>query len=288
MTSTKQTRLRYTPSHPLQDQLLKLCHSVPLRRHVNRLGPKLWTEYQRVALVTLFRRSRRSLRDFIAQLPELRWPSWLQLRELPSKSTLHAWCQRFTTSFARLLNKLLLHKEEPHVLAIDATGVDSWQRSRHYERRVGEAPLPYAKLDLLVDAERLLIHDVVGARSRFRRTRLRDALILANKGYDCEWLHALAVEKGNRLFAPVRESARPRPRGAHRRRCTAGHPAYHQRNSVESVNHSLKRRFLPSLRSKLAHMKKRETAWHVLNYNLERLRLLANAIARLLAWLSQT
>jgi hypothetical protein len=142
--------------------------------------------------------------------------------------------------------------------------------------------MPYAKLDLLVDTETLCIydfvlrtkprHDVIAATSIFRRTKLRGVLFLGDKGYDNEPLHAVAAEKQNLLFAPVRKSPRKRPQGFYRRCCAKGCAAYPRRNTVESVNHSLKTRRLPTLRSKLHFMKKRETAWQVLIYNMERLR----------------
>lgn len=288
-----QSQIQCTYVHPLQKQLLKLFHAEDLPLHDNHIGPKLFTEYQKLSLVILFRRSKKSLRDFIASLLELRWPRWLGLRRLPSKSVLHNWCKKYTTKFIRKLNKRLLADKKPKIMAIDATGIDSWQRSRHYQKRIGEAPMPYAKLSIHIDTENLLIfdhvlqikprHDVIAAESIFKRTSLRDVLTLGDKGYDSEPLHEVAHRKGNSLFAPVRKgSFRRRPRGRYRRLCVDGNEHYGYRNTAESCFHSLKSRRIPALKSRLHYMKKRETAWHILIHNIERINNAIRAYIRIM------
>lgn len=277
----KQVQLQYTIKHKLLSQILKLCHQVPLSRHQNHYGPKTFIECQKVALVILFRRSGKSLRDFIAQLPELRWIQWLQLKELPSKSTLHNWCKAFPASFTRKLNALLLKKERPTLMAVDGTGLDSWQRSRHYEKRTQQSPMPYAKLDLFIDVETMLIHDhelrvkprhdQISAHRFFRRTTHRGVIALGDMGYDSEPLHKEARHSGNLLFAPVRERKRRRIKGINRQRCSKGHEDYNKRSHIESVNHAFKARRCSALHSKEWYMKKRELAWQVLIYNLEKI-----------------
>ena len=275
----------------LQRQILKVFHASGLRLYDNHFGSKVYTNYQRVALIVLFERSRKALRKFVSELVESKWPRWLGLREIPSYRTVHYWLTKWDLSWVRsILHTTVVH-ERPSLMAVDATGFDSWQRSRHYEKRIGAAPMPYAKADLLVDtAEKLVYdfvlrmkprHDTLGAKTMFSRTPVRDALILADKGYDSEPLHEVAVENHNLLFAPVRKSPRERPRGKNRRRCARGHEQYHQRNIVESINFSLKSRFR-SLRSKKHWMKKREFAWKLITYNLEKLSQRANSLLEFL------
>ena len=170
-------------------------------------------------------------------------------------------------------------------MAVDATGFDSWQRSRHYERRMKQCGVhrkhdPYAKVDLLIDTKNKLIHDWVlrlkprhdtlGFETMIKRSKLKNVLILADKGYDSEPLHELVASTGNLMYAPVRDFKVKKIGGKHRRRCSKGHEQYFQRNIVESINFSLKSRFR-SLRSKLHYMKKREFAWKIITYNLEKL-----------------
>jgi len=55
------------------------------------------------------------------------------LKELVSKSTLNRWIKKFDLAkLICLLTKTVAYKK-PSLMAIDATGFDSFNRSRHYE-----------------------------------------------------------------------------------------------------------------------------------------------------------
>jgi len=286
-----QKNLQYTPRHSLHEHILKICHAIELPLHYNRKGPKIFTNYQRVAVIVLYLRSKKSLRDFVSEMYETKWPNWLGLKEIPAKSTVNDWMKLFDMSFVRKLNHQLLAKEKPEVMAIDATGIDSWRRSRHYERRIGESYMPYAKADLLVDTKTKLIHDfvvrmkprhdVLGAKTIFNRLGSKNILILADRGYDSEPLHKLVVQKGNILFAPIRDFKVRKPKGKNRQRCSQGNENYSMRSIVESVNHALKAR-IGALRNKKHYNKKREFAWYVVLYNLQKI---STQISAYLNWL---
>jgi hypothetical protein len=275
----------------LEEQILKVFHSCCFRLHNNYYGNKIYTNYQQMATIILFMRSKKSLRDFTKEFKETRWIKWLGLKEIPSKSSLHRWLKRWNMKKLRKLLNAVIAKEKPKIMAIDATGFDSWQRSRHYEKRIKAEKMPYAKADILIDVNTKLIHDailrikprhdVLGAESIFKRMKKKKVLILADKGYDSEKLHLIAKRKGNILFAPVRDFKVKKPKGKNRRRCTKGNFYYFKRNLVESVNFSLKSRF-SFLRSKLHFMKKREFMWRVITYNLERLSNCANMIFKII------
>jgi len=269
----------------LHEQVLKLFHASGMKLHDNTLGSRVYTNYQRLALIVLFMRSRKALRDFVSELHESKWPHWLGLRDIPSYRSIHHWLKRWDLSWIRQLLATTVASEKPETMAIDATGFDSWARSRHYNKRLKECGLrnpylPYNKADLLVDTDSKLVHDfvlrrkprhdVLGARTIFKRFKHKNCLILADKGYDSEELHQLLAESGNEFYAPVRDFKVKRPKGRFRRKAVSGHEKYHQRNIVESVNFSLKSRFR-SLRNKLHFMKKREFAWKLVTYNLEKL-----------------
>jgi hypothetical protein len=269
----------------LHEQLLKLFHSVENRRFVNRLGPKLYCNFQKFALIVLFKRSGKALRKFIKELPESRWLKWLNFVEIPSKTSLHRWIQEYSAQSLREIVQILLKNQKPSLVAIDATGLESWQRSRHYENRLKDFGIrnpymPYAKVDFLVDTDTLLIHehtlsikprhDVLGAKRIFKRTRLKGVKVLGDKGYDCEELHEIARQNGLELFAPVRKSSRNTPKGFWRRKCKIKDPDYNRRPTVESVMHAFKSQ-VHNLRSKLHYMKKKELTLAVLVYNIERM-----------------
>jgi len=280
----------------LQRQIIKVFHASGMKLNNNHFGSKVYSNYQRVALIVLFMRSRKALRQFIAELIESKWPKWLGLREIPSYRTLHYWLTKWNLSWLRNILSHTVAKQKPSLMAVDATGFDSFNRSRHYEKRlrdfgVNNAKMPFAKADLLVDTKNKLVydfvlrtkprHDTLGAASMIKRLKYKNVLILADKGYDSEPLHELVAKTGNLMFAPTRDFHVKKVKGKHRRRCSLGHEQYFQRNIIESINFSLKSRFR-SLRSKLHYMKKREFAWQIITYNLEKISQRTKALLYLL------
>jgi hypothetical protein len=266
----------------LQKQLLNIFHSSDLPIHFNKTGNKEFTNYQRVSVIILFVRSKKSLRDFILEFQESKWISWLGLKKIPGKSTLHDWIVLFDMKIIRkiyqitLPNKILL-------ASIDGTGFDSWQRSRQYERKIGDPYMPYVKADLFIDTETLSvidfnlslkkIHDVKVAEKIFSRKNLRGITILGDKGYDSEPLHELVRNKGGIFYAPIRKMSkkglkRKRPKGRFRRECISLPDFMGQRSMNETVNSSLKRRQIPSLRCRKFYLNQREFGWHIILYNL--------------------
>jgi hypothetical protein len=275
-----QTTIKYTQDNEIYKLILKVCHRIELPLHFNWKGPKTFTNNQRVALLLLRQRWNMSFQRFVEHLCETKWPHWLGLREIPGKSTLHDWAKLFGMDKIRAFFSQLLTKEKPSVMALDGTGLDSYHRSRHYEWRIQAKKTPNVKLDILIDAKTMLVHDfctrikprhdVIFASSSCRRLKHKNILVLADGAYDSEPLHQLFEQRGNELYAPVRKSSRRFPKGRNRRRCVEKHPEYNQRNLVESTFSVIKKRFGP-LRAKSHFMKKREMAMRMIVYNMERM-----------------
>ena len=270
------------PQNKLESELIKLFHSSNLPLHFNKTGNKEFTNYQRISILVLFHRSKKSIRDFIDEIKESKWVSWLGLKKTPKKSTLHDWLKIFNMKILRKISKVLLPKKI-ELTAIDGTGFDSWQRSRHYEKRINETHMPYAKADIFIDVKTRKVldfslichrqHDVVVAEKILNRFRLKEIKILADKGYDSEHLHEIVRQKGGILFAPVRKMSKKalrnkKPKGIYRRQCIELPDFMGQRSIVESVNYSLKQKQIQSLRAKKVFMKQREFGWHIIWYNL--------------------
>ena len=281
-----QTTILKQYNNEIEEQVLNFFHSLNGKLHSNHFGPKIFTEYQKLMLVMLYRRSKESYRRFTSLLHESRWPKWLCLKEIPSKSSIHFWFQQLSKDLLKKLNTFLLRNEKPLIAAIDSTGIDSWQRSRHYEMRMRQENeikpqihMPYAKLSIIVDTSAKLIHDhairmvprhdVLVAEQMFKRSKLNSCAILGDRGYDSEHLHEIARANGLELMAPVRISQRNRPKGHYRRICAKGIEKYSLRKSVESSIHSLKSVYVPFLRSKLHWMKKKEIALVIVIRNIE-------------------
>lgn len=270
----------------LHEQIIKVCYSLNLELHFNKIGPKTFDNYQRIALIILYIRSKKSLRDFLEEFQENKWKNWLQFKRIPAKSILHDWFKLFELKIIRELNKQLIKEINPTLTAIDGTGLDSNLSSKHYEKRLRDfgffkSKNPYAKLDIWIDIKSLVIldfillmqprHDVIAAEKIFKRNNLKNIEILADRGYDSEPLHKIVCANGGKLFAPARNKSK-KPKGLNRRKCKTLPSYMGQRSLVETVNSILKRVQITALRSKKAFMKKRELAWHVILYNMKRLK----------------
>ena len=265
----------------MEEQLINLFHSLNIPLHFNKTGNKFFTNYQRISLIILFYKSKNSLRDFVIGLKESKWVSWLQLKSIPGKSTLHDWIKMFNLKLIRKIVKKLSPKN-PSLSATDGTGLDSLKISRHYERRIGRVRTPYAKVDLFVDLDSKKIldfslvchhrHDILSAKSFCKRNNLKGLTILCDKGYDAEWLHRLIFNSGGKLFAPVRKMSKNGkkkfPKGWFRKKCVNLPDFMGKRSIIESINFSLKQKQINSLRAKKVYMKQREFGWQVVGYNL--------------------
>jgi len=273
-------------NNKLEEQLINLFHSSELPLHFNKTGNKEFNNYQRTSIIILFTRSKKSIRDFVVELSESKWVSYLGLKKVPKKSTLHDWLKIFNMKIIRNICKVLL-PDKIELTSIDGTGFDSWQRSRHYEKVAGETHIPhmpYAKADIFIDVKTQIIldynfityreHDVKGAEKIFKRNKIKDITGLGDKGYDSEHLHEIARANGITFYAPIRKrnkrSLKEKPKGKYRRECVELPDYQGMRWINETVNSVLKRTQINSLRSKKCFMKKREFGWQVILYNIKR------------------
>src|SRR3989338_8479749 len=276
-------------NNKLEEQLINLFHESDLPLHFNKTGNKEFTNYQRVSIIILFRRSGKSIRAFIDEdLSESRWTSWLDLKKIPKKSTLHDWLKIFDMKIIREICKVLL-PDKIELTSVDGTGFDAWQRSRHYEKRADEiSPLPhmpYAKAGIFIDVKTQIIldfdfimshkHDVKIAEKIFKRNKIKDIIGLGDKGFDSENLHEIARANGITFYVPVRKMNKHafrdrRPSGFYRRKCINLPGFKGMRSIVETVNSVLKRTQIHYLRSKTQVMREREFGWNIVLYNIKR------------------
>ena len=275
-------------NNKMEEQLVKLFHETDLPLHFNKTGNKEFTNYQRISIIVLFYKSGKSLRDFVDDLKETKWSSWIGLIKIPGKSTLHDWLKMFNMKLIRTFCEKLLPKKI-ELTAFDGTGFDAWQRSRHYEKRAEEIsklpPMPYAKAGIFIDVKSQIIldwdfvmshkHDVKLAEKIFRRNKIKDIIGLGDKGFDSENLHRIARANGITFYAPIRKMDKKalrtkRPGGFYRRKCIDLPDFYGMRSIVETVNSVLKRTQIHYLRSKTCFMREREFAWNIIVYNIKR------------------
>ena len=277
------TNIKYTIKE-LQRLVKKVCYSRQISLYHFHYGPKKYTQHQFVALLILFAKSGKSLRDFVQSLYESKWPEWLKLKEIPSKSSIHNHFQRIGLKIIRELNLIICRLKKVVNYAIDSTGIDSRHASKHYEKRIGRIRRPFLKLSILSHSEKPYLiedfaitdthlHDINHAKIFSKRFRLKNKIIFADKAYDSEELRQINDEKNNLLYAPVKKSSRNRPKGWLRKKMfdSFDEKLYHKfRNPVEMIMFLLKGKGL-IIRSKKKQNKIKELAWKILAYNIQRL-----------------
>ena len=279
-------------NNKLEREINKLFHRLGLPLHFNKTGNKWFTNYQRITIIILFHQSKKSLRQFIDEnLGSSKWVSWIGLKKIPTKSTLHRWIEMFSEEKIRKICKFFV-PEKLELTSIDSTGIDSWKRSRHYEKRCSEfeekkiVPMIYAKTTFFIDVKTKTIldwdlvmsreHDVKIAERIFKRNNLKGIRCLGDKGYDSEPLHEIARENGIELYASVRKMSKnalknKRPKGFYRRKCKENPPKDKGMRSIsESVNWIMKGTQITSLRSRGDSMRQKELGWHIVLYNINR------------------
>lgn len=276
------------PKDTLEKHLINLFHSSRLPLHSNHTGYKDFNNYQRISLIFLFRRSKKSIREFLEELKESKRTSWLHLKRIPSKSTFHNWLMMFSTNMLRKLIRKITDYNNLKITAIDGTGIQSDHQSRYYEKRRNDFKLknkkPYHKLDVIVDTfgkKQILEYsfllknrsDSHVGKKLVKRAKFRRSKITADKGYPDYAFADLAKGNQNNFISPPKDyKGKCRHNNFKRARKISNYESnksiYRRRPIVECVFSSMKRVQDLKLRSRLPFMKKREMAWHILYYNL--------------------
>ena len=287
---THQQIIQSNFNNELEEQLIKLFHSADLPLHFNHKGNKQFTNYQRISLIIIFRRENKSIRDFLKDLRESKWISWLGLKRIPKKSTFHDWLNLFDTKLIRELINFSVDKSNLKVIAIDGSGVQTNFQSSYFQKRLKElgekVKNSYHKLDIIVDTfgkKQILDysfllknrHDSFVAKKLLKKIKFRRCKILADKGYpNYDFVETSKAKQNNFISPPKNYGGKCRHDNFKRQRKIANFESnkeiYRRRVIVECVFSSLKRKQNLKLRSKLSYMKKREMGWHILFYNIRR------------------
>ena len=204
-------------NNSVQKQIIKLFHDSDLPNHFNHYGNKEFTNYQRVSLIVLFRRSKKSIRPFLKELTETKWPSWLDLKKIPGKSTLHDWLMLFGTTLIRKFVSLVTDTSDLKIAAIDGTGIQSNFRSPYYEKRRKDFKLktnrPYNKLDIIIDTKgkkhiidySFLLknrNDSFVGKKLMKKIKFQRCIIVADKGYPDDKFIQMTKERQHNFISP--------------------------------------------------------------------------------------
>ncbi len=275
--------IQYTVKE-IKNLVKKVCHHRQISLYHFHYGPKKYTQHQFVALLILLARSGKSLRDFTHWLHESKWPEWLKLQEIPSKSSIHSHFQRIGLHIIRALNLIVARMKKTVNYAIDSTGIDARHASKHYVKRIGRTRSPFLKLSILAQSQNPFLiddfaitdthlHDVQHAKIMSKRFSLRNKVIFADRAYDCEELMQITKNSQNLLYCPIRDFKVKRPKGRLRRQIAQqfDEDYYHGgRNPIEMIMFLLKRKGLV-IRARKRCNKIKALAWYIVAYNIERL-----------------
>lgn len=277
-------------NNKLEEQLNKLFHSSGLPLYFNKTGYKDFTNYQRITLLIIFRRENKSIRDFLKDLEESKWISWLGLKRIPKKSTFHDWLVLYDLNQIKKFIEHSIDKSNLKVTAIDGSGIQTNFQSSYYRKRLKDfgrrIKNSYHKLDIIVDVygkKQILDysfllksrHDSYVGKKLLKKVKFRRCKILADKGYpDYAFIENSKLKQNNFISPPKNYGTKCRQDNLKRTRkhknFEANKNIYRRRVIVESVFSSLKRKQHLNLRSRLCGMKRREMGWHILFYNMRR------------------
>ena len=251
-------------------------------------SPKKFTQPQLLACLVLkaYQKSAdRGTEDFWGCADRLRQA--LGLKQVPDHSTLQKFADRVVSPelldrmFATLLQKLKLTSENA---AMDSTGMEPTTRSAYYEMRSGGRRKQYVKLSLVILCGVLMpcvlvisrgpCNDKREARTLLTRAaeRIRPRRLLADAGYDAEWIHEFCHDnwKVRSLIRLVCHRADGTAGGHWRSRMLRLPKVYGQRWHIETFMSGLKRLTGSQLASRKPNTLDTEAALRVVAYALYR------------------
>lgn len=273
-----------------RQELNDIILSLDLPKYPNWRGNKQFTTAQRLSCVILYIRSEKSLRDFCEEFKETQWPKWLELKYEIKKSSLNGWLKQFDLKFIKEILDQTNKGENPKIIGIDGTGIDTQFKSSYYQKRLNDfgqkEKSNYHKLDIIADMQgkkKILDfsflmkqqHDAKVAKRLFKRFKFKDIDIVADKGYYSFELFDLMKSKNNNLIVPPKKYGKKclhnnLIRKKFNQLFYENEYKYSLRNNVEGVFSTLKRTILNKIVSKNSFSKKREMAFKIVLYNMKK------------------
>jgi len=172
---------------------------------------------------------------------------------------------------------------KPNLVAIDGTGMSRPLPSPYYYKRI-DRPYPVEiplKLSIAVDTRKKSIvslrfrakkaHDIKDAKYLIKR--IYPKKIVADKGYDANWLHKYCLERGIKTCIPIRDYGKTKHPNTLRKKLAdkISQKTYGRREMIEAVFSAMKRKFGPSVSSvkfsaQRAEMYCRAIAHNIISY----------------------
>ena len=186
-----------------------LIRKAGLPRWLHHFGPKKY-EFWHHALALIIKQECRLGYRRVTRL--LRWLGF----KCPCPSAL---CTSFNKLSLSIWQRLLKATAgfKVYIASIDSTGMSRPLPSPYYYRRI-DKPYPIEiplKLSMAVDTKRKKIlslrvrskktHDIKDAKYLIKHLPSKPKKLVADKGYDAEWLHHFCKNKGIKASIPMRE-----------------------------------------------------------------------------------
>jgi len=255
----------------LINKVKRLIKRLGMPTWLHRYGPKTYKFYEHLCALLIRYYCRLSYRR-VKQLLDL-----LGIR-CPSKSALHYTSKKLDSSFWTRVLQVTCGNS--YLIAIDSTGFSRTNPSYHYLRRIdGKMPKIPVKVSTAFNTRKkkfaaaairvLPSHDVKDVRSLIKKSRPK--VLVADKGYDANWIHELCNERGIKAHIPMRNKGKSRFKRWTARRLASKEfrkKTYNRRELVESSNSSIKRKFGVSVNSKKVRMIRTEIYGRLACHNL--------------------
>ena len=250
----------YSPTMEKEKKLVnkvkRLIRKAGLPRWLHHFGPKKYEFWQH------------SLAYIVKQECKLGYRRVTRLMrglgvEVPCPSAL---CMSFHKMPLGLWQRLLkATASNPYIAAIDGSGMSRPLPSPYYYRRI-DKPYPIEiplKISLAIDTKTKKIlalrlratkaHDIRDAKYLLERLYKRPKKLVADKGYDAEWLHRYCHSLSIQAVIPMRNYGTKKIyRGKSYRKISSKKfnlRTYHRREMIESVFSAIKRKFGSSVSS---------------------------------------
>ena|SRR3989344_2540480 len=242
----------------LEHKVKHLIKKLGLPRWLHHYGPKKYEFYEHLVVLLV--------RHYCKELSYRRTVKLFDLLGLKcaSKSTLQYVMSRISKWIwdqALLATSGIKH----HIVALDATGFSRRNPSYYYLRKIdGKMPRMHVKSSNIFDtgnqkwiAANIRVrprHDTKDVRALLRNLRCNK--LVADKGYDANWIHKLCINKKIEAHIPMRDKGKMIKHNHFSCRRNAAKKfklrTYHRRELIESGYGSIKSKYGSSVGSKNA------------------------------------
>lgn len=239
----------------LINKVKRLLKRLGCPRWLHHFGPKKY-EFWKHALALIVKQECRLGYRRVSRL--LNWlgfdmPTYSALAKMFGRIKLNLW--------KKILS--LTNNQDLNLVAIDASGMSRPLPSPYYYRRI-DRPYPIEiplKISIAVDTRTKNIlslnlrskkaHDIKDARFLINNLPRKPNKIIADKGYDANWLHYFCLGKGIKTCIPVRDYGKTNYRNTLRKRLAKEikKRTYGRREIVEATFKSFKCKFGASVSS---------------------------------------